>query len=147
MKHSSYFSLKTLFIGIIALAFFHVSARAQEVHFKASSVVPAAEGIVRISTNRDKGYNVDISILHLAGPGRLQPAAKTYIVWMDTEQNGLKNLGEMQSKDGFLSNTLKAPLNTTTPFKPTRIFITAEDVAAISNPQGEQVLTTRTFNK
>lgn len=147
MKHSSYFSLKTLFIGIIALAFFHVSARAQEVHFKASSVVPAAEGIVRISTNRDKGYNVDISILHLAGPGRLQPAAKTYIVWMDTEQNGLKNLGEMQSKDGFLSNTLKASLNTTTPFKPTRIFITAEDVAAISNPQGEQVLTTRTFNK
>jgi hypothetical protein len=147
MKHSIYFSLKTFILGIIALTFIQVSARAQEVRFKTSTIVPAAEGTVRVSTNKDKGYNIDISIFHLAGPGRLQPAAKTYIVWMDTEQNSTKNLGEMQSKDRFLSNTLKASLKTTTPFKPTRIFITAEDVAAISNPQGQQVLTTRTFNK
>jgi hypothetical protein len=52
----------------------------------------------------------------------------------------------MQSKDGFLSSTLKASMKTITPFRPTRIFITAEDVAAISNPHGQQVLTTRTFN-
>lgn len=146
MKHSIYFSLKTLFLGIIAMTFIQVRGSAQEVHFKASTVVPAAEGSVKVSANKDKGYNIDISILHLAGPGRLQPAAKTYIVWMDTEQNGVKNLGEMQSKDSFLSNTLKASLKTTTPFKPIRIFITAEDVAAISNPQGQEVLTTTTFN-
>ena len=147
MKHSIYFSLKTFFLSIIALTFIQVSGSAQEVHFKTSTVVPAAEGTVKVTTNKDKGYNIDINILHLSGPGRLQPAAKTYIVWMETEQNGMKNLGEMQSKDGFLSNTLKASMNTTTPFKPTRIFITAEDVAAISNPQGQQVLTTRTFYK
>jgi hypothetical protein len=147
MKHSIYFSLKTFFLGVIALTFVQVIARAQKVHFKTSTVVPAAQGTVKVSTNKDKGYTIDINILHLAGPQRLQPAAKTYIVWMDTEQNSTKNLGEMQSKDGFLSNTLKASLKTTTPFKPTRIFITAEDVAAISNPHGQQVLTTRTFNK
>jgi hypothetical protein len=147
MKHSIYFSLKTFFLGVIALTFIQVRTFSQQVHFRTSTVVPAAEGTVKVSNNKDKGYNIDISILHLAGPGRLQPASKTYIVWMDTEQNGMKNLGEMQSKDGFLSQTLKASLKTTTPFKPTRIFITAEDVAAISNPQGQQVLTTRTFNK
>jgi hypothetical protein len=147
MKQPIYFFVKTFILGIIALTFVQVSAEAQEVHFRTSTVVPAAQGTVKVSTNKDKGYNINISILHLAGPGRLQPASKTYIVWMDTEQNGMKNLGEMQSKDGFLSNTLKASMKTTTPFKPTRIFITAEDVAAISNPQGQQVLTTRTFNK
>jgi hypothetical protein len=42
---------------------------------------------------------------------------------------------------------LKASLKTTTPFKLTRIFITAKDVAAISTPHGQQVLATRTFNK
>jgi hypothetical protein len=146
MKQSIYFSVKAFFLGFIALTLTQLSAQAQKVHFKASAVVPAAQGTVKVSTNKDKGYNIDINILHLAGPQRLQPAAKTYIVWMDTEQNSTKNLGEMQSKDGFLSKTLKASLKTTTPFKPTRIFITAEDVAAISNPQGQQVLTTRTFN-
>jgi hypothetical protein len=147
MKQSIYFSLKTFIVGVIALTFVQVSAKAQEVHFRTSTVVPAAEGTVKVSYNKDKGHNIDISILHLASPQRLQPAAKTYIVWMDTEQNGTKNLGEIQSEDGFLSKTLKASLKTTTPFKPTRIFITAEDVAAISNPQGQQILTTRTFNR
>ena len=146
MKHSINFSVKTFIAGLIALTFVQVSADAQKVHFNTSTVVPAAEGTVKVSTNKDKGYNIDISILHLAGPRRLEPAAKTYIVWMDTERNGTKNLGEMQSKDGFLSSTLKASMKTITPFRPTRIFITAEDVAAISNPQGQQVLTTRTFN-
>jgi len=147
MKHSIYFSLKAFFLGIVVLTFLRSGAQAQKVYFKASTVVPAAEGTVKVSTNKDKGYNVDINIFHLAGPQRLQPTARTYIVWMDTEQNSTKNLGEMQSKDGFLSNTLKASLKTTTPFKPTRIFVTAEDVAAVSNPHGQQVLTTRTFNK
>jgi len=146
MKHSIYFSVKTFILGIIALTFTQVSADAQKVHFKTSTVVPAAQGTVKVSKNKDKGYNIDIDILHLAGPQRLQPAAKTYIVWMDTERNSIKNLGEIHSEDGFLSKTLKASLKTTSPFKPTRIFITAEDVAAISNPHGQQVLTTRTFN-
>jgi hypothetical protein len=146
MKHSIYFSLKTFFLSVIALTLTQLSAQAQKVHFKASTVVPAAQGTVKVSTDKEKGYNIDISIFHLAGPQRLEPAAKTYIVWMDTERNGTKNLGEMQSKDRFLSSALKASMKTVTPFRPTRIFITAEDVAAISNPHGQQVLTTRTFN-
>jgi hypothetical protein len=139
-------SKKNIFLLIIAVSFIHLSASAQKVHFQESTVVPAAKGMVKVSTNKNKGFDVDVDVYHLAGPGRLQPAAKTYIVWMDTERNGTKNLGEMQSKDKFLSNTLKADLKITTPFRPTRIFITAEDVAAISNPAGQQVLTTPTFN-
>ena len=145
MKHSIYFSVKALFLGIIALTFVQLSACAQKIHFQASKVVPAAEGTVKVSSNKDKDYNIDIRILHLADPQRLQPAAKTYIVWMDTERNNTKNLGEIHSDDGFLSKTLKASLKTTSPFKPMRIFITAEDVAAVSNPRGQQVLTTKKF--
>jgi hypothetical protein len=146
MKHIISFAKKAISLLVIATCFIHASASSQKVHFQESKVVPAAQGMVEISVNKDKGYDVDISILHLASPQRLQPAEKTYIIWMDTERNGTKNLGEMQSKDGFLSNTLKATMKTTTPFRPTRIFITAEDVPAISNPHGQQVLTTATFN-
>jgi hypothetical protein len=66
---------------------------------------------------------------------------------MDSKQNGTNNLGEIQSKDMFLSGALRASLKTKTPFKPTRIFITAENVVDISHPHGEQVLTTRTFKE
>jgi hypothetical protein len=145
MNQSISFSKKMIFLLLITTCFIHSPASSQKMQFQLSQIVPAAQGTVEISTNTTKGYNINISILHLASPQRLQPAERTYIVWMDTESNGTKNLGEMQSKDGFLSNTLKANLKTTTPFKPIRIFITAEDVAAISNPHGQQVLTTATF--
>jgi hypothetical protein len=146
MKQSISFSKKMILLLVIATCFIYSTASSQKMHFQQSNVVPAAQGTVHVSTNKLKGYDIDISIFHLAGPQRLQPAEKTYIVWMDTERNGTKNLGEMQSKDGFMSNTLKATMKITTPFRPTRIFITAEDVAAISNPHGQQVLTTATFN-
>lgn len=69
-------------------------------------MVPAAQGKVKVTTNKDKGYYIDVRILHLAGPQRLQPAAKTYIVWMDKEPNSTKNRGEIQSEDGFSFNAI-----------------------------------------
>lgn len=134
--------LKCITLPIFLLAFTSCS---KKIYFENSSVVPAAQGYVKVKKDNNNNSRIDINVLHLADPQRLQPAAKTYIVWMDTESNSIKNLGQLQSSDHFLSNTLKGSFNTVTSFKPVKIFITAEDDAAISLPRGQPVLETRRF--
>lgn len=107
-----------------------------------SSVVPAAEGKIKIKKDRNNNYVIDISVIRLADPERLQPPKKTYVVWIETNGYGTKNIGRLVSSTGLLSNTLKASLNTITSFKPRRIFITAEENGAIQYPAGQVVLTT-----
>lgn len=77
---------------------------------------------------------------------RLQPPRQAYVVWIETDGSGVKNLGQLNSGSGLLSKTLKAELNTVTPFKPTRLFITAEDDARITYPSALVVLNTDRFN-
>lgn len=131
-------------IAFLASAFtlFILSACSPKINFMASSVVPAAKGTVKIKTNSNNNYAISISILHLADPERLQPPRKTYVAWIETEQNNTKNIGQFQSDNGMFSQTLKASLNTVSAFKPTKVFVTAEDDAAISYPTGQTVLTT-----
>lgn len=79
--------------------------------------------------------------MRLAEASRLSPPKQTYVVWMDTEQAGRKNIGQLKTSDGFLSNTMKSSLNTVSSFKPTGFFITAEDDANVTYP-GTVVLST-----
>ena len=61
---------------------------------------------------------------------------------MQADDNSTKNIGILNSSSSLLSKTLKASLHTVTPFKPTRIYVTAEDDSKITFPAGETVLTT-----
>lgn len=119
------------------------SSCARKISFVQSSVVPAATGTVKIKKDKNNNYAISISILHLAPPENLQPPGKTYVAWMETEQNSTRNLGQFQSNSGFLSGTLKASLNAITTFRPGRIFITSEMDPAVSYPHGQPVLTTK----
>jgi hypothetical protein len=114
-------------------------------NFSTSSVVPAAEGSVKVKKDGNGNYNIDLNVLHLAEAKKLSPAKEMYVVWMDTEQNGRKNLGQLKTSSSFLSKTLKSSLNTVKSFKPTGFFITAEDEADIEYPTGAIVLTTGTY--
>lgn len=87
-----------------------------------------------------------MSVTNLAPPDRLQPSRSTYVVWVETERNGIQNVGQLNSGSGFLSKALKANLNAVTPYKPTRLFVTAEDNAAIRYPGAMVVLATDRFN-
>lgn len=53
---------------------------------------------------------------------------------METEDASVKNIGQIKSDSKFLSSKLKASFETVTPFKPTKIFITAEDNANVQYP-------------
>lgn len=102
-----------------------LSSCSPKVNFQTSSVVPAAEGWAKVKRT-ESNYAVKIRIYNLAPTKNLNPPQRVYIVWVDTEANGIKWLGSMQSSSGFLSKTLKASLDATIPYKPVRVIITAE---------------------
>ncbi len=52
--------------------------------FSKSSVVPAAQGSIKVSKDKNKNNVIKISITDLAGVDRLQPPKQTYVVWMVT---------------------------------------------------------------
>lgn len=131
------YTVAVLFFTIIILE----SCGTSKYNFSTSSVVPAAEGKVKVKKDGNSNYKISLDVMRLAEPQRLSPSKAMYIVWMDTEQNGRKNIGQLKTSSGFLSKTLKSSLNTVTAFKPTGFFITAEDDVNIQYPSAV-ILTT-----
>ncbi len=120
-------------------------ACARKTSFLTSSVVPAARGHVKVNTDSNKNYVIQVQLSDLAGVERLQPPRQTYVVWMLTDSNQSKNLGQIQSSSGMLSSKLKASFETVSSFKPVKIFITAEDDPGIQYPSTQVVLSTDRF--
>ncbi|HMS67916.1 MAG TPA: hypothetical protein PKD18_07250 [Saprospiraceae bacterium] len=111
-----------------------------------SAVAPAATGDIQIKTDKNNNQSIKINIVNLAEPGRLTPPRQMYMVWMETDQAEIKNLGQIKTSDGTFSKALKASFQTVTTFKPVKIFITAEDDANALYPNYESILTTEVFN-
>jgi hypothetical protein len=131
-----------LFISLIFFTSLFFQSCAEKMAFMNSPVAPAAEGSVKIKKDNNNNYAIDLITMRLAEPERLTPSKKLYIVWMTTEQNGTKNIGQMESSSSLLSSTLKSSLTTVTTFKPVGFFITAENDANIQQPMGQVVLRT-----
>lgn len=83
----------------------------------------------------------------MAEPQRLTPPKSVYIVWVETYQHEMKNVGLLKTEGGVISKELKSTLNTMTPYKPMNIFITAEDSQAVTSPGSNVVLRTGEINK
>ncbi len=132
-----------IFPVIIALGVvFLLSSCAQKMAFLNSSVVPGAEGSVAIDKDKNENYAIEVKIMNLADPKKLTPPKTTYVVWMNTERNEVKNIGQINSSTSLLSNTMKGDLKTVTSFKPISFFITAEDDPNIQYPGMQVVLRT-----
>lgn len=113
--------------------------------FLLSPVVPAARGNVKIDTDRNKNYSIRVHVFNLAEPSRVDARKNTYVVWMETGQNEIKNLGQIKSSKSLFSKAMKATLETNSPFKPTRVFITAESNGDVKIPDSQIVLSTENF--
>jgi hypothetical protein len=129
-------------IGLMTICLFESCSR--KISFQTSSIVPAAEGTVKVKTDKNNNYTIEVDLLNLSEPDRLQPPKKTYVVWMETDEAFVKNIGQINSSTGFLSKRLKSSFETVSSIKPTKIFITAEDDGAVQYP-GMKVLTTAGF--
>lgn len=147
MKTTKLINLKkNILPGIFAMIFiFSLFSCATSVNFLNSSVVPAARGSVKIKTDNNKNYSIQITLSDLAEASRLQPPKLTYIVWMITDRDLTKNIGQLNSSKGFMSKQLKGSFKTVSSDKPVKIFITAEDDAAVQYPGTQVVLSTDKF--
>jgi hypothetical protein len=108
-------------------------------------VVPGAEGSVKVKKDNNQNYLIDLHVDHLAPSQSLTPPKKSYVAWMETKENGTKNIGQVNSSKGMFSKARKADLSTVSTFKPIRIYITAEENASIETPGSMVVLTTDSF--
>ena len=146
MKPITQKTIKSIFS--IAITFFLVLSLAscsKKISFQTSSVVPAAEGSVKVKKDKNNNYSIDLNVMRLADPKRLAPSKSTYVVWIETAENGSKNIGSLNTSSSMFSKTLKSSLKTVSPFKPESLFITAEDNADIQYPGTQVVLRTNRF--
>lgn len=139
------FQLKNIFWTFAVITILSFTSCAVKTPFLNSSVVPAAEGYVKIKNDKNKNYVIRIEIVNLAVPGRLTPPKNAYVVWMDDGSNNIKNMGQIKSSSSFMSKALKASFQNISSFRPVKIFITAEFEANIQYPSNEVVLTTNSF--
>lgn len=127
---------------VLVFAAFIIQSCGSKYAFSTSPVVPAAQGAVKVKRDDNKNYKIQVDVKHLAEPKRLTPARKVYIVWMQTENNGIKNIGQLTSSSGIFSSTLKSSLEAVSSFKPLSFMITAEDQGNIQYPGGQVILKT-----
>ncbi|MCB9299549.1 MAG: hypothetical protein H6566_02805 [Lewinellaceae bacterium] len=124
---------------------FSFASCAKKIKFLTSSTVPAAQGYVTVKRDNNQNYVIKIILSNLAEVKRLQPARSNYVVWMETDKGRTENLGQLNSSSGFLSKNLKASMETTSSYKPAKVFITAEDNTNVQYPGNQVILTTSKF--
>jgi hypothetical protein len=137
---------KITIIGVLTvMMIFSFSSCATKVKFATSQVAPAARGTVKVKKDNNKNYEIQIDVSNLAEVKRLQPAKAAYIVWLVSDRDETKNLGQFKSSSGMFSKLLKASFKTVTSDKPAKIFITAEDDVTTIYPGGQVILSTERF--
>lgn len=138
--------MKSILTALLSFSIIlNFTACSKKTMFQTSTVVPAAKGYVKVSKDHNKNYTIKIEITDLAEVSRLQPPNKTYVVWLVTDEDITRNVGQMKSSSGMLSSKLKASFETVSANKPTKIFITAEDDGNVQFYSNQIVLTTNKF--
>lgn len=147
MRRFSFSFLKTGFSFLLLTILFSltISSCSRKFRFENSSLAPNAEGQVKVKKDHNKNYAITVKTVNLAEPEKLDPPSSLYVVWMQTEFNGTKNVGQIKTSSGLFSKKLKASISTVSPFKPVQVFITGEENGNVSYPSLQRVLTTGLF--
>lgn len=136
---------KMFLVLFFILMLFSVDSQAKKYSFLTSSVVPAARGYAKVTRDKNRNYRIKVNVWNLAEIQRLEPLKQTYVVWMISDRDITENLGRLNSSTKLLSKQLKASVETVSSFKPTQIFITAEDDPNVKFPGVPTILTTNSF--
>lgn len=118
----------------------------QKVVFPVSSVIPSADAVAKIKKDKNNNYQIDLAVKNLTSPDRLSPPRQMYVVWIQTDLDTI-NLGQLKSSKSVFSSSRNASMTTTTPHKPSRFIITAEDQANINEPGLQVVLESAVENQ
>jgi len=140
------FNIKTKKMKISTKPFLHIltlaitlflTSCANNAKFPVSSVTPAAEITASKKQDRNNNYLIEVSTKNMASAERLSPSMNNYSVWLVTDNDGIKNLGQLDNK-----NSKNGSLKATTPFNGTEIFITAEAKGDNAYPSGVEIART-----
>ena len=127
--------MKTIKRSIFLLILiFLVTSCVTTIKFPISTIEPAAEITTKITKDNQSNYVIQITANYLASVERLSPPKSTYVVWIVTKENGIKNIGLLKSE-----NAKKINFKTLSAFEPFEIFITAEDDGTVSAPSGIEI--------
>ena len=129
-------------LALILFLAITLGACSSKMTFQNSSIVPAATGDVKVKKDKNDNYQITVNVANLAEPQKLSPSRDVYIVWMDSNRNLIKKLGQIKVGSGMFSKALTGELTVTESEKPDRVFITAENDADTMRPSSEVVLTT-----
>lgn len=132
---------KLIGLGLVALAAYSFFNRPKKMTFSGSSMIPEAKGSIRLHRDKNKNHTIEIEVSHLVPADQLNPPKEIYVVWMTTQDQETKNIGQLRIFTGFFSKAYIGSLFTVTPSKPSSIFITAEDKGDVESP-GEVILST-----
>ena len=101
---------------------------------------PENKGQVEIKRDINSNYVIQINLRGLEAVNKLDPdSKKAFVVWMNAEKQKAKNLGQINSNTGWLTDKSKASFEATSPLKPTKIYITEEENAMVKIP-GKNIL-------
>ncbi len=143
--NTSNITIRSAFVLFSLVMLTTFNSCAKKVSFQTSPIVPAAEGSVKLTKDNNNNYGIKIYLANLAEPTRLMPSKTSYVVWMETNENSTKNIGQINTSSSFMSSKLTASFETVSPVKPTKIYITAEDDPGVQYPGTQVVLTTASF--
>jgi len=133
-------NLKLTILAILASVIVSFSSCSTKAQFLSSAVVPAARGTVQITKDFNKNFVIKIKLNDLAGSDRLTPPRNTYVVWLITDDDRAKNIGQINT-----SNSLSADFETVSAFRPSKVMISAEDEANIQYPTYSEIVLTTDF--
>jgi len=129
--------MKSIFVLVLFLFVWPFSS-GKTYHMVASSSVPAASGIVSVKKgNPNLNTELDIKVTNLAAPSNLTPPANVYILWVRPIGGAAVNEGAIR-----VNKNLDGELKTVTTLKNCDVFITAEQSATVTSPEGPEVLQT-----
>jgi hypothetical protein len=127
------FYLPVLLCGaVLALA---PAVYAKTYPMTASDIATGATARLQVAKEKDGNSQLEVKANGLAKPGRLTPAAKTYIVWVQQEGSLPKSQGELK-----VGNNHKSDLKSATTLHTFKVFVTAETNAQTQLPSEQVVL-------
>jgi len=123
-------NILTILLGLATL----LAGCATSAKFPISTVAPAAVITAKKTVDKNKNYVIELLALHLSSADRLNPPKNHYSVWIVTEQNEYKNLGQIMNV-----NAKRGYFKTLSPFNPQVIILTAEDEGNRPMPAGIEI--------
>ena len=103
----------------------------------ASSVIPAAQGKVRLHKTKNGNIEVKLAVKHLAPPGRIIPGSDVFVVWVRGLAVGseAQNLGALK-----VDSKLNGNITAVTALSSFDLFITCEQSQTATLPATPELL-------